>query len=574
MKKITRIESSIPIIKRRKKVAAYARVSTSAERLKHSLSAQISYYSAMIQANTEWEFVRVYADEYISGTGTAKRTEFQNMIKDCEEGKIDIILTKSISRFARNTIDLLENIRRLKDLGIAVIFEKENINSMSGDGELMLTILASYAQEEVRSISDNIKWRMRKSMKMGKPNAVTSFHILGYEWENDTLVIVPKEADIVRRIFREYKSGNSLYKIAKGLNADGISTKRGYQWDSTAIQRILKNITYTGNILHQKQYVVDPISKVRKNNRGELPQYYVESTHDAIIDKSEFDCIQDIMKERGIQKPWMCHQSDIDFFRGKIVCKKCGCKFWHQVGHKEHKNVHYWRHSTYKSKDICIRGQINHNSLLKITADICGLEKYDTSVFSENIEEVYVLESNSLEFHLSDGRIITRDFINTGRADYWTPEHRAKLSAIRQDISYAKNKSAFTSKIKCVVCQCNFVRAKQIGKHSPNGIYYYWRCKIHGQKCMAVGLRDDILKEIISHIMKTDYFDESLFLQTIDCIAVNEQGILECHYKDGQVIETLYEHTSINPNLRWNKERKQKQSCLIKKYHQGDEESD
>ena len=574
MKKITRIESSIPIIKRRKKVAAYARVSTSAERLKHSLSAQISYYSAMIQANTEWEFVRVYADEYISGTGTAKRTEFQNMIKDCEEGKIDIILTKSISRFARNTIDLLENIRHLKDLGIAVIFEKENINSMSGDGELMLTILASYAQEEVRSISDNIKWRMRKSMKMGKPNAVTSFHILGYEWENDTLVIVPKEADIVRRIFREYKSGNSLYKIAKGLNADGISTKRGYQWDSTAIQRILKNITYTGNILHQKQYVVDPISKVRKNNHGELPQYYVESTHDDIIDKSEFDCIQDIMKERGIQKPWMCHQSDIDFFRGKIVCKKCGCKFWHQVGHKEHKNVHYWRHSTYKSKDICIRGQINHNSLLKITADICGLEKYDTSVFSENIEEVYVLESNSLEFHLSDGRIITRDFINTGRADYWTPEHRAKLSAIRQDISYAKNKSVFTSKIKCVVCQCNFVRAKQIGKHSPNGIYYYWRCKIHGQKCMAVGLRDDILKEIISHIMKTDYFDESLFLQTIDCIAVNEQGILECHYKDGQVIETLYEHTSINPNLRWNKERKQKQSCLIKKYHQGDEESD
>ncbi len=464
MKKITRIESSIPIIKRRKKVAAYARVSTSAERLKHSLSAQISYYNAMIQANTEWEFVRVYADEYISGTGTAKRTEFQNMIKDCEEGKIDIILTKSISRFARNTIDLLENIRRLKDLGIAVIFEKENINSMSGDGELMLTILASYAQEEVRSISDNIKWRMRKSMKMGKPNAVTSFHILGYEWENDTLVIVPKEADIVRRIFREYKSGNSLYKIAKGLNADGISTKRGYQWDSTAIQRILKNITYTGNILHQKQYVVDPISKVRKNNHGELPQYYVESTHDAIIDKSEFDCIQDIMKERGIQKPWIHHQSDIDFFRGKIVCKKCGHKFWHQVGHKEHKNVHYWRHSTYKSEDICIRGQINHNSLLKITADICGLEKYDASVFSENIEEVYVLESNSLEFHLSDGRIITRDFINTGRADYWTPEHRAKLSAIRQDISYAKNKSAFTSKIKCVVCQCNFARAMYGGR--------------------------------------------------------------------------------------------------------------
>ena len=574
MKKITRIESPIPIIKKRKKVAAYARVSKSAERLKHSLSAQISYYSTMIQANTEWEFVRVYADEYIGGTGTAKRTQFQNMIKDCEDGKIDIILTKSISRFARNTIDLLENVRYLKDLGIAVIFEKENINSLSGDGELMLTILASYAQEEIRSISDNIKWRMRKSMKSGKPNAVTSFRILGYEWENDTLVIVPKEADIVRRIFREYKSGDSLKKIANGLNTDGISTKGDYQWNAMAIQRILKNITYTGNILHQKQYVVDPISKVRKNNHGELPQYYVEDTHEPIIDKSEFDCIQDIMKERGIQKPWLCHQSDIDFFRGRIFCGKCGRKFWHQVGPKAYKNLNYWKHNTYKSKDKCIRGGINHNSLLKIAVEICGLEKYDALVFSDIIEAVYIHESNVLEFHLSDGRTVTRKYINTQKADYWTPERRAKLSSIRQDISYAKNKSAFTSKIKCVSCQCNFVRTKQIGKHSPNGIYYYWRCKIHGEKCAAVGLRDDILKEIISHVMKTDCFDENLFLQTIDCIVVNEHGILECHYKDGQVIEALYEHPSINPNLRWSKERKQAQGSFMKKFRRRSEQSD
>ena len=202
------------------------------------------------------------------------------------------------------------------------------------------------------------------------------------------------------------------------------------------------------------------------------------------------------------------------------------------------------------------------------------MEKYDASVFSENIEEIYVLESNALEFHLSDGRIITRDFINTGRADYWTPEHRAKLSAIRQDISYAKNKSVFTSKIKCVVCQCNFVRVKQIGKHSPNGIYYYWRCKIHGQKCMAVGLRDDILKEIISNIMKTDQFDEPLFLKTFDRIVVKGQNILEFHYKDGEIVETLYEHALINPNLRWNKERKQIKSSFMKNYYRGDEEGE
>ena len=207
MKKIIKIESKMIGVKKKKRVAAYARVSTSAERLKHSLSAQISYYSALIQKNPEWEFVRVYADDGISGTGTAKRTEFQQMINDCTEGKIDLILTKSISRFARNTVDLLENVRYLKSKGVEVFFEKENISSMSSDGELMLSILASYAQEEVRSISDNIKWRMRKDMQKGKLNAVTSFHILGYEWKDEMLVIVPEEADIVRRQPKEDING-------------------------------------------------------------------------------------------------------------------------------------------------------------------------------------------------------------------------------------------------------------------------------------------------------------------------------------------------------------------------------
>lgn len=304
MKKIRKIEPTIPSVKKKKRAAAYARVSKENERLKSSLSAQISHYSEFICSDPEYEFVRVYADEYISGTGTAKRTEFQEMIKDCEAGKIDVILTKSISRFARNTVDLLENVRRLKEIGVEVIFEKENINTMTGDGELLITILASYAQEEIRSISDNIKWRMRKSMKMGRPNAVTSIHILGYNWINGSLVIVPEEADTVRRIFREYSGGSSLYKIAKELNADKLTTKKGYHWYPTAVQRILRNITYTGNMLFQKQYVADPITKVRKNNNGELPQYYVENTHEAIIDKSEFDSVQALMFERSIIKNW------------------------------------------------------------------------------------------------------------------------------------------------------------------------------------------------------------------------------------------------------------------------------
>lgn len=181
MGKITKIESKIPQLPARKKVAAYARVSMETERLHHSLAAQVSYYSALIQKNPEWEYAGVYADEGITGTAASKRSEFMRMLADCDAGKIDIILTKSISRFARNTVDLLETVRHLKDLGIEVRFEKEHINSLSGDGEVMLTLLASFAQEETRSISENEKWSVKKRFEQGIPTARP--RILGYRWE-------------------------------------------------------------------------------------------------------------------------------------------------------------------------------------------------------------------------------------------------------------------------------------------------------------------------------------------------------------------------------------------------------
>lgn len=202
MRTITKIESTIPTIKKRKKVAAYARISMESERMNHSLSAQISYYNNLIQKNPDWEFAGVYADNGISGTSTAKRDEFKRMVADAEDGKIDIILTKSIQRFARNTVDLLETVRHLKDLGIEVRFEKENINSLCGDGELMLSILASFAQEESRSISENVKWGTRKRFAEGIPNG--KFNIYGYRWEDDKLVIVPDEAIVVKRIFQNF----------------------------------------------------------------------------------------------------------------------------------------------------------------------------------------------------------------------------------------------------------------------------------------------------------------------------------------------------------------------------------
>ena len=207
MRKITKIEPTAPVVKQKKRVAAYARVSMDTERLQHSLSAQVSYYNDKIQKNPEWLFAGVYADNGISGTGTAKREEFNRLLADCEAGKIDLVLTKSISRFARNTVDLLETVRHLKEIGVEVWFERENIRSFDGDGELLLSILASFAQEESRSISENCKWGIRKRFEKGIPNG--HFRIYGYRWEGDELLIVPEEAAVVRRIFQNFLDGKS-----------------------------------------------------------------------------------------------------------------------------------------------------------------------------------------------------------------------------------------------------------------------------------------------------------------------------------------------------------------------------
>ena len=290
MKKIERIDPLIPQIKRKKRVAAYARVSMETDRLNHSLSAQISYYSKLIQKNHEWEYAGVYADSFISGTSIDRRTEFQRMIADCEAGKIDIILTKSISRFARNTVDLLSTVRRLKTIGVEVRFEKENIYSLSSSGEVMLSILASFAQEESINISNNVKWGTRKRFEQGIPNG--HFRVYGYRWEGDRLVIVPEEAEIVKRIYQDFLDGKSRLETERELAADGITTRAGCRWVDSNIKGVLSNITYTGNMLLQKEFIESPLTHKRKKNRGELPQYLVENTHEPIIDKATFDYVQ------------------------------------------------------------------------------------------------------------------------------------------------------------------------------------------------------------------------------------------------------------------------------------------
>ncbi len=357
MAKVTRVERTVPTVKKKKKVAAYARISMESERMNHSLSAQISYYSSLIQKNPDWEYAGVFVDDGISGTGIAKRDEFKRMIVAAENGEIDVILTKSIQRFARNTVDLLETVRHLKDFGVEVRFEKEHINSMSGDGELMMTILASFAQEKSRSISDNVKWGIRKRMQNGIPNG--HFRVYGYRWEGDELVIVPEEAEVVRRIYQNFLDGKSRLETEREFAAEGITTREGCRWVDSNIKSVLTNITYTGNLLLQKEYISDPIAKKRKKNHGELPQYYVEDSHPAIIDKETFDYVQSEIARRKELGPLANKSLNISCFTGKIKCPYCGLSYMHNTRkpRTEYGQVlEFWVCGSRKKKRRSLRG--------------------------------------------------------------------------------------------------------------------------------------------------------------------------------------------------------------------------
>lgn len=277
------------------RVAAYCRVSTDSEEQALSYDTQISHYTNYIGQHPGWRFAGIYADEGITGTSTRNRVEFHKMIDDCRAGRLDMVVTKSISRFARNTLDCLKYIRLLKNLGIAIYFEKENINTLDASGEILITIMASLAQQESESLSQNVRLGLEYRYQQG---IVRTPRIFGYDKDvNKNLIINSEEAPIVRRIFHEYLAGASYREIARGLSEDGFLTLTGKTaWHPDTIRRILTNEKYMGDALLQKTYSVDCINNKRKRNNGERPQYYVESSHPAIVSREVWAAVQ---KERA-----------------------------------------------------------------------------------------------------------------------------------------------------------------------------------------------------------------------------------------------------------------------------------
>lgn len=326
---------------RKKRVAAYARVSTEQDEQQNSYEAQIEYYSGYIKSKPEWEFVRVYSDEGISGTSYKKRDGFNEMIKDAMNGNIDLILTKSISRFSRNTVDSLSITRQLKSAGVEVYFEKENISSMDAQAELLFTIMSSIAQEESRSISENVRWGKQRSMEAGKVSLAWT-HFLGFKKGPDGLPeIVEKEAETVRRIYNMYLDGQSFLSIADALTQDGIKTPSDKDlWRAETVRSILTNEKYKGDARLQKTYTVDFLTKETRVNNGERKQWYIHDSHDAIVSPETFELVQKEIERRCSRKGCFYDSP----FSNKVICGSCGSYYGHRVWHSnEPCKKHIWR---------------------------------------------------------------------------------------------------------------------------------------------------------------------------------------------------------------------------------------
>ncbi len=395
MRKVSRIEPAVPALPKRKKAAAYARVSRDTKRLMNSVSAQISYYSSLIRGNPEWEYAGVYADCGISGTDISKRDEFIRMLADCEMGKIDIILCKSISRFARNTVDLLKTVRHLKELGIEVRFEKEQIHSLSEEGELMLSLLASFAQEESRSISENCKWGIRKRFRSGEIG-VANKHLLGYRYdeEQEKYIIIAEEAEAVRRMFRMYIDGVSFRCIAESMNKAGIRSVLGNEFQAGTVRQLIFNEVYAGDIRRQKCYMADPITKTKVKNNGELPQYYIADCHEAIIDREIYAKVRAEMKRREAMR------NPTYPFTRRIRCGACGMFFTRRICGNDAK---WFCRSKKEVGMTCKSHNYLESELYKIFSEILGTDTFDNKAFEASVKEIISLPDGTLKVRMYGG---------------------------------------------------------------------------------------------------------------------------------------------------------------------------
>lgn len=520
------------------RVAAYCRVSTTLEAQEGSYEAQVAYYTEKIQENPNWKNAGIYADDGKSATNTKKRDDFNAMIDDCIAGKIDMVLTKSVSRFARNTVDSLQTIRKLKEKNIAILFEKENINTLDGSGELLITILSSQAQEESRNLSENTKWGITRRFENGIVS-VNHKKFMGYTKDDKgNLVIVPEEAEIVRRIFRMYLEGSSLVQITKTLEEDKIKTVTGKdKWNSSVISRMLVNEKYMGDALLQKTYTVDFLSKKRVKNDGIVPQYYIEDNHEAIIPKELFYKVQEERARRSsINKTAVTRKNNkMKKTRSKysskyalteiLICEECGHPYRRQVWSKYGQKSAVWRcENRLKngSKSSCkhsptLKEEQVHDAIMKAINNVVEDTGDFIGAFRENV--IRIIGSHSTKEIPSeyDEKIDLLQKEMLGLI-----EENAKLGAVTED---------FDDEYKRISEEINQLKKAKLSLIQEKKQAHRYEERL-----------DEIESTIKTVRPQVREFDEDLVRRLIDTIKVNRRERLEIQFESGIVIEQMVDY--------------------------------
>ena len=522
---IAEMQGESRIDMRPKRVAAYCRVSTDREEQEHSFETQKAMYTEMIMMKPTWQTAGIYADEGITGTVAKKRPGFMKMIKDCRKGKIDMIVTKSVSRFSRNNLDCLMYVRELKQLGIPIIFEKEGINTIQVSSELLLTLFGALSQAESESISMNVKLGIRQSLKNG--NVRFSYKtFLGYRKGADGQPeIVPEQADIVRRIYNDFLAGATYLEIAKRLTEEKVPTMGGgSRWFSERIKSILKNEKYKGDALLQKTYITDPISKRVKKNNGELPMYYVENSHPAIIERRIFDRVQEEIARRAGKKKvkQTGTKTELGRYSGKyaltelLYCGECGTPYRRCTWSRDGKKKIVWRcvsrldyGKKYCKNSPSVEESRLHNAIAAAITKKANSEEINIGGIMDHIESFGSRRDSDgiiqrqrriaeIEKAIDDLARLNSDEAQSGELDYKFSELYAELYSVKDEIE-----------------------EMQSGASALDGDM------LNEMREVVTGLKNHPVE-----------YDDKVVRQLIDCIKVMSADTIKICFKDGTVTET------------------------------------
>ena len=511
------------------RVAAYCRVSTEKDEQEDSYQRQIDYYTDLINNNKEWELAGIFADEGISGTQTRKRAEFNKMIRLCKKRKIDLIICKSISRFARNTVDILEYVRQLKELGIGVIFEKENINTLKMTSEFMIALYGSFAQAESESISKNVSWGIEKAFREGKVRY--NYHNLyGYvKGEDGKPEIVPEQAKIIKHIYDLYLDGLSMKRIANQLNEMLIPTKQNGKWTEGSIFSILRNEKYVGDALLQKTYTVDCISHKKAKNNGERAKYLVTDAHEAIIDRDTYNLVQqEIAKRSSKRKKSDKAITEQGKYSSKyalteiMICAECGAAYRRQVWNIHGRKCPVWRcisridnGKRYCKKSPSIHEDKLHKAILTAINEYYECKDSIKELLKSNVEQA-LLDINTKETKEIQQRL--RE-IDEARNDY--------ISLIA---SGAMDEESFDEQFQKLYDEERELNARleQLkGKSTMN--------------CQAGSRLDKALTEIDNNTYELCQYNDHLTRKLIECIKVVSKTEVQIILKSGIQLTALVE---------------------------------